>query len=77
MAKNRNKENRVPPTNQVPPLARDVELERLRALNRELCAKVARRTAQLAILRLEVAETKKRALQRKDEWRRRQGGEGA
>jgi hypothetical protein len=57
------KENRVPPTNQVPPTARELELVRLRALDRALREQVVRRMEQIAIMRLEVAKAKKRAQQ--------------
>jgi hypothetical protein len=54
----------------------ELELERLRSLDRELAAEVERKTAELIRLRLAVAEAKRLALLREAEWRRRQGGEG-
>jgi hypothetical protein len=54
----------------------ELELERLRSLDRELAAEVDRKTSELIRLRLAVAEAKRLALLREAEWRRRQGGEG-
>jgi hypothetical protein len=56
--------------------AREVELERLRALDRALREEVERKLEEIRILRIETAEAKRQALQRESEWRRRQGGEG-
>jgi hypothetical protein len=56
--------------------AREVELVRLRALDRALQEEVERKQEEIRILRLETAEFKRRALERESEWRRRQGGEG-
>ena len=56
--------------------AREVELVRLRALDRALREEVERKLEEIRILRLETAEFKRQALQRESEWRRRQGGEG-
>jgi hypothetical protein len=52
------KENRVPATNQGPPTARELELVRLRALERALRKQVERRIEEIRILRLETAEHK-------------------
>jgi hypothetical protein len=54
----------------------ELELDRLRSLDRELAAEVDRKTSELIRLRLAVAEAKRLALLREAEWRRRQGGEG-
>jgi hypothetical protein len=54
----------------------ELELERLRSLDRELAAEVERKTAELICLRLAVAKAKRFALLREAEWRRQQGGEG-
>jgi hypothetical protein len=54
----------------------EVELERLRRLDRELAAEVDRKTAELVRLRLAVAKAKRLALLREAEGSRRQGGEG-
>jgi hypothetical protein len=56
--------------------AREVELVRLRALDRTLQEEVERKLEEIRILRLETEEFKRQALQRESEWRRRQGGEG-
>jgi hypothetical protein len=53
----------------------ELELERLRSLDRELAAEVDRKTSELIRLRLAVAEAKRLALLRETEWRGRQGGE--
>jgi hypothetical protein len=66
----------------VPKSGREVELERLRTLDHQLRERMAQRIAELAALRLEVAEAKRLALQRDEEWRRfeewrrQQGGGG-
>jgi hypothetical protein len=57
--------------------AREVELVRLRALDRALQEEVERKREEIRVLRLETEEFKRRALEREREWRRRQGGEGA
>jgi hypothetical protein len=54
----------------------ELELARLRRLDRELAAEVNRKTGELIRLQLAVAEAKRLALLREAEWRRRQGGEG-
>jgi hypothetical protein len=54
----------------------ELELERLRRLNRKPSAEVNRKTGELICLRLAVADAKRLALLREAEWRRRQGGEG-
>jgi hypothetical protein len=54
----------------------ELELKRLRSLDRELAAEVDRKTAELIRLRLALAEAKRLALLREAKWRRRQGGEG-
>jgi hypothetical protein len=70
--------------------AREVELVRLRALesalreefehkqalDKALREEVERKQEEMRILRLETAEFKRRALERKSEWGQRQGGEG-
>ncbi len=57
--------------------AREVELVRLRALDRALQEEVERKREEIRVLRLETEEFKRRASEREREWRRRQGGEGA
>jgi hypothetical protein len=51
-------------------------LESLRLLDRQLAAKVDRKTGKLIRLRLAVAEVKRLALQREAEQRRRSGAGG-
>jgi hypothetical protein len=68
--------NNIPPTHPRPQTAREVELVRLRALDRALQEQVERRLEEIRILRLKTEEFKQQALQRESEWRRRQGGEG-
>jgi hypothetical protein len=55
----------------------ELELERLRRLDRELAAEVDKKTSELIRLRLAVAKTKRLALVRETEWRRQQSGEGS